>query len=122
MAIYKNREVSVVGPNAMANTPETINIKYKDGVSENVSVALVYFTDEEKKELVKRYPSKFDDVKLATAQDVESVRAGVTPPSDPSYREQAEREALAKKQKELTDKNLEAAKAEANKQTKVQVK
>lgn len=120
MAIYKNREVSVVGPNTMANTPETINIKYKDGTAENVAVKDVSFSDEEKKALIKRYPSKFDDVKVASAQDIESVRVGVTPPSDPSYKEMAEREALAKQQKELADKNMAAAKAEADKQIKAQ--
>ncbi len=45
MAIYKNREVSVVGPNNMANSPETINIAYKNGSNENVAVKDVSFTD-----------------------------------------------------------------------------
>jgi hypothetical protein len=124
MAIYKNREVYVVGPNTMANSPETINVRYKDGTHENVSVGLVRFTVDEKKQLQKLYPSKFDDVTVTDDKDLEAVRVGVTPPSDPSFKEMAERQVQNQKQKELTDKNMESAKAEANKrfqdQTKVQ--
>jgi hypothetical protein len=116
MAIYKNREVYVIGPNTMANTPETINIKYKDGTHENVSVGLVRFTADEKKQLIKQYPSKFDDVHIVDDKDLEAVRAGITPPSDPVYKEQARAQVQRDKQKELTDKNMEAAKAEAKKQ------
>lgn len=115
MAIYKNREVTVIGPNSMANSPETINVQYKDGSHENVSVAHVRFTEDEKKSLIKRYPSKFDDVKTTDDKDLEAVRVGVTPPSDPSYREMAERQVHHQKQQELTNKNMEAAKAEVDK-------
>lgn len=115
MAIYKNREVSVIGPNNMANSPETINIRYKDGSHENVAVKDVYFTDQEKKDLIKKHPSKYEDVRVASAADVESVQAGVTPPSDPSYKELAEREALVRKQQELSTKNVELAKKEVDK-------
>jgi hypothetical protein len=115
MAIYKNREVYVVGPNTMANSPETINVRYKDGTHENVSVGLVRFTADEKKQLQKLYPSKFDDVTVTDDKDLEAVRVGVTPPSDPSFKEMAERQVQNQKQKELTDKNMESAKAEAQK-------
>ncbi len=118
MAIYKNREVTVVGPNNMANSPETINVRYKDGTSENVSVADVKFTEDEKKQLIKQYPSKFDNVNTVSDGDLEAVRVGVTPPSDPSYKAMAEAQVQNQKQKELTDKNMEAAKAEAEKQSK----
>jgi hypothetical protein len=122
MAIYKNREVYVVGPNTMANSPETINVKYKDGTAENVSVGHVRFTEEEKKQLIKQHPSKFDDVKTVDDKDLEAVRVGVTPPSDPSYKEMAERQVQNQKQKELSDKNMEAAKAEADKRFQAQTK
>lgn len=115
MAIYKNREVYIVGPNTMANSPETINVKYKDGSAENVSVGLVRFTEDEKKQLQKLYPSKFEDVQTVSDGDLEAVRVGVTPPSDPSYREMAERQVQNQKQNELTQKNMEAAKTEAKK-------
>lgn len=115
MAIYKNREVTVVGPNAMANTPETINVRYKDGTHENVAVGNVKFTEDEKKQLTKKHPSKFDDVKTVSDGDLEAVRVGVTPPSDPSYKAMAEIQVQNQKQKELTDKNMEAAKSEAKK-------
>lgn len=115
MAIYKNREVSILGPNNMANTPETINISYKDGSRENVSVTGILFTEEEKKKLIKDFPSKYEDVRTATQADIDAVRAGVTPPSDPSYREMAQVQVQREKQDELTAKNVEAAKAEAKK-------
>src|SRR5882757_4817255 len=101
MAIYKNREVTVVGPNTMANSPETINVRYKDGSAENVSVGLVRFTEDEKKQLQKLYPSKFEDVQTVDDKDLEAVRVGVTPPSDPSYKAMAEAQVQNQKQKEL---------------------
>lgn len=122
MAIYKNREVTVVGPNSMANSPETINVRYKDGSAENVSVGLVRFTEDEKKQLQKLYPSKFEDVQTTDDKDLEAVRVGVTPPSDPSYKEMAERQVQNQKQNELTQKNMEAAKTEADKKFQAQTK
>lgn len=122
MAIYKNREVYIVGPNSMANSPETINVRYKDGSAENVSVGLVRFTEDEKKQLQKLYPSKFEDVQTTDDKDLEAVRVGVTPPSDPSYKEMAERQVQNQKQNELTQKNMEAAKSEADKKFQVQTK
>jgi hypothetical protein len=79
MAIYKNREVTVVGPNSMANSPDTINVAYKDNTHENVATAMVSFTETEKKDLVKKHPSKFNDVTVISLEDVESVRAGIAP-------------------------------------------
>lgn len=118
MAIYKNREVTVVGPNSSANTPETIQVRYKDNTHENVSTSLVGFTDDEKKTLIKNYPSKFEGVKTVSQADVDAVRVGVTPPSDPSYKDMAEVQVQHQKQTELTQKHMEAAKAEASKQQK----
>jgi hypothetical protein len=118
MAIYKNREVSVIGPNTMANTPETINIRYKDGTHENVSVGQVRFTEDEKKDLVKNYPSKYQDVSTATQEDIDAVRNGVTPPSDPSYKVLAETQVRHQKQQEETNKHMEQAKKEADKAQK----
>jgi len=116
MAIYKNREVTVVGPNPSAGTNETITVQYKDGTHENVSLSLVNFTEDEKNILVKNYPSRYDDVSTVSDVDVEAVRVGVTPPSDPSYKAMAEAQIQNAKQQELTQKNMEAAKAEAEKQ------
>lgn len=79
MAIYKNREVTVVGPNPMANSPDTINVTYKDNTHENVATAMVSFTEAEKKDLMKKHPSKFNDVVLVSQEDIESVRAGIAP-------------------------------------------
>lgn len=115
MAIYKNREVSIFGPNTQANTPETINIIYKDGTRENVDVGGLLFTEEEKKNLVKNHPSKFEDVRTVSDSDVEAVRAGVAPSFDPSYRAAAEAQVRREKQDELTKQNQDKAKAEAQK-------
>lgn|ERR1700735_2161396 len=115
MAIYNNREVQVLGPNNMANSPETINVRNTNGSHENVAVSSVYFTDEEKSALVKAHPSKFDDVKTVSKDDVEAVRSGVAPSYDPSYKAKAESEANAKKQKDILDKNTELAKKQADK-------
>lgn len=83
MAIYKNREVTIVGPNPMANSPDTINISYKDNTHENVATSMVSFTEDEKKDLVKKHPSKFNDVAVVSLEDVTSVRAGIAPKSTP---------------------------------------
>lgn len=115
MAIYKNREVTVVGPNSSANTAETIQVRYKDGTHENVSTSLVGFTDDEKKQLIKNYPSRFENVRTVAQADVDAVRVGVTPPSDPSYQTMAEVQVQHQKQTELTQKHSEAAKKEAEK-------
>lgn len=121
MAIYKNREVTIVGPNTQANSPETITVQYKDGTHENVKLSDVRFTEDEKKDLQKRYPSKYDDVQTIKQEDLEAVRVGVTPPSDPSYREMADLQVQRDKQNELVQKNTEAAKAEAKKRLDAQV-
>lgn len=115
MAVYKNREVGVIGPNPQANTPDTINIRYKDGTHENVQASEVRFTEDEKKSLIKNHPSKFDNVSTTTEEDLKAVRLGVTPPSDPSFQTQAEVSVQHEKQKELAQKNLEAAKKDAEK-------
>src|SRR3569833_2950158 len=104
MAIYKNREVSIVGPNSMANTPETINIQYKDGTHENVKLSDVKFTEDEKKSLQKRHPSQYDSVDTVSDDDVKAVRVGIAPPSDPTVKEQARAKALHEKQVALANK------------------
>lgn len=88
MAIYNNREVSILGPNSMANSPETINVLHTNGSHENVALSSVYFTDEEKQSLTKKHPGKYDDIKTTSKDDVEAVRAGVAPSYDPSHRAQ----------------------------------
>jgi len=122
MAIYNNREVTVLGPNNMANTPESINVQHLNGSTENVAVTAVYFTKEERDALVKAHPGKFDSVKVVSADDLEAVRNGVAPSYDPAYKEAAEAKVQADKQHELAQKNADAAKAEAEKQMKAQPK
>jgi hypothetical protein len=125
MAIYKNREVYLVSTFVPSNTNvELVAVSYTNGMRDNVPLNQVKFTEEEKKALIKDNPNKFENVEVATKEDVEAVRIGVTPPSDPSFKEAAE----ARVQKEHQDKKLaemnEKAKAEAEKnfQKKVEAK
>lgn len=115
MAIYKNREVTFLAPVRASHQVESVTIVYKDGTHENVPLPQVKFTEDEKKYLLKNYPSKFDDVSTISDEDVKAVRLGVAPPSDPTYKEQAEAQVLAQKQQEENTKQIEAAKAQAAK-------
>ena len=115
MAIYNNREVSIIGLNSMANSPETINVQHLNGAVENVPVSAIHFTKPEQDILMKRHPGKFDSVNVASDTDVEAVRAGVAPSYDPSYKEAAEAKVRADKQAELSKKLSDAAKSLADK-------
>src|SRR6267142_3834500 len=79
MALYKNREVTVIGPNPMANTPISINIRYVDGSHENVALSQVSFTEDEKKALVKAHPSQYDNVRIIKDADLHAIRSGGAP-------------------------------------------
>lgn len=115
MAIYNNREVAVLAPVRTTHQAESVTVVYTDGTHENVPVSRIRFTEDEKKKLIKDYPSKFDDVQTISDDDVKAVRIGVAPSYDPSYREQAERQVMAQKQTEENQKRLDAAKAQAKK-------
>lgn len=83
MAIYKNREVQVTGPAPVLTSPETVSVRYvATGTSETVPFGQVYFTEAEKKDLIKQYPSKFDNALTVTDEDVKNVRAGIAPTYD----------------------------------------
>ena len=113
MAIYKNREVQVVGPSSMANSPTTINVAYPNGSHENVKLSEVRFTAGEKASLVKNYPSGYQDVLLVTEDDLASVRVGVAPSFDTTEKERAVAMAQHDKQVEISNKRAEALKAKA---------
>ena len=115
MAIFKNREVSLVSTFVPSNTNvDLVAVMYTNGMRDNVPLNQIKFTDDEKKALIKDNPSRFENVDTATKEDVEAVRMGVTPPSDPSYKEAAEarvqRDEQVKKQAELQKKADEEAK------------
>lgn len=116
MAVYKNREVAVMAPNHSAQPPSTIVVQYKDGTHETVSLSGVKFTEDEKKALIKSYPSQFDNVDTVPEEDLKAIRLGVTPPSDPDFKAQAEEKIRREKMEEENRKNVEAAKKEAEKQ------
>lgn len=113
MAIYKNREVGIISPMYTAQPPKTIIVQYKDGTHENVSLSLVRFTDEEKKTLIKNYPSEFDTVEVATSDDIAAVRLGLTPPSDPEHQRIAEAKVYRAKIEEENQKITDKAKKDA---------
>lgn len=115
MAIYNNREVIFLAPVRSSHQAESVTIVYSDGTHENVPVSKVRFTEDEKKLLLKNYPSKYEDVQTATDGDLKAVRIGVAPSYDPTYVEQAEHKALTQKQQEENQKQLDAAKAQAEK-------
>lgn len=115
MAIYNNREVTFLAPVRTSHQAETVTVVYTDGSHENVPVSRVKFTDSEKKQLLKDYPSQYDTVQTVPDEDVKAVRIGVAPSSDPSYKEQAELQARQEKQAEENKKRVDAAKAEATK-------
>ena len=105
MAIYKNREVYLVSTYVPSNTNvDLVAVSYTNGMRDNVPLNQVAFTDEEKKALVKDNPSRFESVKIASKEDVEAIRVGVTPPSDPVYKQEAEAKVQAEAQrKKLAD-------------------
>jgi len=113
MAIYKNREVYIIAPTAMATTPETLTVMYRDGTQENVPTSGIRFTQDEKTNLIKTYPSKFDSVDTVTEDDITAVRVGVAPSFDPDYKTKADTEARAKLQQEEGQKRSDQARKEA---------
>lgn len=117
MAIYNNREVTVLTPSKFA-LPTTITVEYKDGSKETVALDKVFFTKSEKDKLVKDNPSLYMNVAEATDEDIKAVRLGVTPPSDPILKQQAQVKVQHQKQQELAAKQTEAAKAQVAKDMK----
>ncbi len=93
MAIYKNREVTVIAPVTASNHPDTVKIQHNDNLQDNVSISQIGFTEVEKKDLMKRYPGMFDNAHLVTDDDVKAVRIGLAPSYDPVLQSQAEEKA-----------------------------
>lgn len=121
MAIYNNREVTIVGPNPQANSPESINIQYKDGTHENVKLSAVKFTEDEKKAFQKQYPSRYDNVETVKEEDLKAVRVGVAPTFDESAKRSAEIQAQRDQQLKLSNEQNERLKNEANKKLDQQI-
>lgn len=116
MAIYKNREVQVIGPNPQLTTPETVSIRYAvAGTTEIVPFGAVRYTEQEKKDLIKQYPARFNDVETITDEDIKAVRLGVAPSFDTSAKEAAESKVQHQKQNEYTQKQNEKLEEEAKK-------
>lgn len=115
MAIYKNREVTVIGPMPMASTVESITVSYQDGTHESVRLDQVKFTDQEKKDLVKAFPSKYDNVNTISDEDLKAVRLGIAPPSDPERKEQADAQVRQERMVEENQKLVDQAKSDAEK-------
>lgn len=122
MAIYKNREVTFLAPVRASHQVENVTVVYKDNTHENVPLNQVKFTEDEKKNLIKTYPSKFDDVATISEDDLKAVRLGVAPASDPAYAELADTQVRHQKQVEENQKQVEAAKSDAEKRLNQQLK
>jgi len=118
MAIYKNREVTVISPTRRINPPSTIQIQYMDGTYETVTTSQVKFTEDEKKSLLKNFPSEFDGVTVASEDDVKAVRVGVAPASDPDRKHQAEGEVKTEEAHKIDEANKQKAKEEVKKESK----
>jgi hypothetical protein len=113
MAIYKNREVQVLGPSPQANTPVTINVAYPNGSNENVKLSDVRFTAAEKASLIKNYPNGYTNVQTVTEDDLTSVRVGVAPSFDTTEKDVAMVKAQHQKQVDISNKRNDALKAQA---------
>jgi hypothetical protein len=113
MAIYKNREVQVLGPSPQANTPVTINVSYANGTNENVKLSDVRFTAAEKALLIKNYPNGYTNVQTVTEDDLTSVRVGVAPSFDTAEKDVAMAKAQHQKQVDISTKRTEALKTQA---------
>lgn len=112
MAIYKNREVTIVAPTRRLNPPSTIQIQYADSTFETVTTSQVQFTEDEKKALLKNFPSEFDNVVVVSDDDVKAVRVGVAPASDSDRKVQAQSEAKTDEVRKLDEANKQKAKDE----------
>lgn len=121
MAIYNNREVTVIGPNPQAASPRLISIEYKDGQHENVALGRVRFTEAEKKALVKQHPGSFDNVDTIKDEDLKAVRIGVPPSYDKDSQDQALVRAQHQKQQEMAKQQADKHKAEADKKVNEQL-
>lgn len=62
MAIYNGREVSFQAPVRDSHQSPAITVRYADGSLENVQLSKVQFTEVEKKQLIKDYPSQYEGV------------------------------------------------------------
>lgn len=118
MAIYKNREVSVIAPTRRVNPPSTIQIQYADSTYETVSTSQVKFTEDEKKALLKNFPSEFDGVVTVSEDDIKAVRAGVAPASDPDRKIQAEGEVKSEEARKIDEANKQKVKEDLKKESK----
>jgi hypothetical protein len=115
MAIYKNREVSV-NDLSFPSAPTKVTVVHKDGMSESAPISQVHFTQTEKDALIKEYPHPYESLNTATDEDIKSVRVGVAPSYDPSYKARAKSDHTVQKSLELDSKHLENARNEIEKQ------
>ena len=80
MAAYKNREVTVEKTYVPSNTNvEVIAVAYTNGMKDHVPLSQVSFTADEKKDLLKAHPSKFEHVSVVSESDLKSIREGIEP-------------------------------------------
>jgi hypothetical protein len=75
MAIYKGREVQIIGEvNKGFTSVDTFQVQLKDGSLETVKISEVQFTEAEKKDLQKRQDDKFENVSVISEKDLKEIR------------------------------------------------
>lgn len=79
MAIYNNREVTVISPTRPVTSPDSVTIRHNDGQHESVLLSSIKYTSDEKKHLQKMYPSVFDQVSTIDDSAIDAVRQGKAP-------------------------------------------
>ena len=79
MAIYKGREVQVIGEVSKGyTTPETVQIFF-DNTYENVKIGDLKVTEDEKKTLQKAQADKFENITVVSDKEVQELRDSQDP-------------------------------------------
>lgn len=77
MSVCRGREVTVISSiHHKSIDPVYVTIQHKDGMKEKVRLSDVYFTKEEKRELMK---NQVDDIKEISDSDLKALRDSQNP-------------------------------------------
>lgn len=74
MAIYNGRPVSFIAPMRTSHEVEYVSIRYADGMHEAVPINSIQFTQAEKDQLIKNYPSRFQDAPVIETPKAEAPK------------------------------------------------
>lgn len=76
MALYKNREVTLLGRTDGADVSPTYTVMQKDGSRENVLLNQLELTDEEHNNLTKQHGAYMSNVKKVDRKNLQDLRDG----------------------------------------------